>query len=65
MVKKKGKQGFASMNKEKQLLAASRGGKAAHAKGTAHKWNTKEAQIAGKKGGIKRQQQIKEQKGGE
>ncbi len=31
--------------------AASKGGKAAHARGTAHKWDSQEAAEAGKKGG--------------
>lgn len=45
------KKGFASMSKELQRQIASKGGKAAHAKGTAHEFNTTEARIAGKKGG--------------
>jgi len=49
--KKKSKRGFASMDKEKQRLIASKAGKAAHAKGTAHKWNSEEARAAGMKGG--------------
>lgn len=44
-------QGFATMSKERQREIASLGGKAAHAKGTAHKWDTYEAQEAGRKGG--------------
>lgn len=43
--------GFASMNKEKQREIASKGGKAAHAKGTAHQFTSEEARVAGKKGG--------------
>lgn len=50
-LKKKGKRGFASMSKEKQALIASKGGKSAHAKGTAHEWNSEEARKAGRKGG--------------
>jgi general stress protein YciG len=49
--KKKGKQGFASMDKEKQREIAQKGGKVAHEKGLAHKWNKEEASEAGKKGG--------------
>lgn len=45
--------GFASMDRAKQREIASKGGKAAHAKGTAHQWDSKEAQIAGRKGGQK------------
>ena len=43
--------GFASMDKRKQRLIASKGGKAAHKKGTAHKWTSEEAREAGKIGG--------------
>jgi len=44
--------GFASMDKEKQRRIASKGGQAAHKKGTAHRFTTEEAQIAGRKGGL-------------
>ena len=43
--------GFASMDRNKQREIASQGGKAAHRKGTAHEWNSAEAQVAGRKGG--------------
>ena len=43
--------GFASMDREKQRAIASKGGKAAHKKGTAHQWTSKEAREAGRKGG--------------
>jgi len=43
--------GFASMSPEKKREIASKGGKAAHALGTAHKWTSEEAQVAGRKGG--------------
>jgi general stress protein YciG len=46
-----GKRGFASMSKAKQREIASRGGVAAHKKGTAHKWNSEEARKAGQLGG--------------
>jgi hypothetical protein len=45
------RRGFASMSSEKQREIASRGGRAAHQKGTAHEWNTDEARSAGRKGG--------------
>ncbi|MBP7832971.1 MAG: general stress protein [Candidatus Levybacteria bacterium] len=48
---KKGKQGFASMSRDAQRAIASSGGKAAHRKGTAHTWSSKEAAEAGRKGG--------------
>ena len=43
--------GFASMDPEKQRRIASKGGKAAHAKGRAHEWTVEEASEAGRKGG--------------
>jgi general stress protein YciG len=43
--------GFAAMDEEKQRLIASKGGKAAHEKGTAHEFTPDEARQAGKKGG--------------
>lgn len=47
----KSKRGFASMDEEKQKEIASKGGKAAHEKGTAHEFTTEEAREAGRKGG--------------
>jgi general stress protein YciG len=43
--------GFASMDPGKQREIASKGGKAAHAKGTAHEFTSEEAREAGRKGG--------------
>ena len=43
--------GFAAMNADKQRQIASKGGKAAHEKGTAHEFTPDEARSAGKKGG--------------
>jgi uncharacterized protein len=43
--------GFASMDPNKQREIASKGGRAAHAKGTAHEFNSEEARDAGRKGG--------------
>lgn len=52
MQTKKGRgRGFASMSAEKKREIASKGGRAAHALGTAHKWTSEEAQAAGRKGG--------------
>ncbi len=45
------KRGFASMDREKQRQIASKGGKAAHQKGTAHEFTPEEARRAGQKGG--------------
>ena len=42
--------GFASMDREKQRAIASKGGRAAHEKGTAHEFNSDEASLAAKKG---------------
>ncbi len=44
--------GFASMDRTKQKEIASKGGKAAHQKGTAHEWTSDEAREAGRKGGL-------------
>lgn len=55
--KKKRGRGFASMDQTKQRLIASKGGKAAHKKGTAHKWTSAEARKAGQKGGRSRHKQ--------
>jgi len=48
----KSKRGFASMDAARQREIASKGGRAAHAKGTAHEWSSDEARVAGQKGGI-------------
>jgi uncharacterized protein len=48
---RKERRGFASMSPEKQREIASKGGRAAHQKGTAHEWTTDEARSAGRKGG--------------
>jgi len=49
------------MDRSKQRDIASKGGKAAHQKGTAHEWTSEEAREAGRKGGMashrRRQQQ--------
>ena len=44
--------GFASMDRTKQREIASKGGKAAHLKGTAHEWSSEQAREAGRKGGL-------------
>ena len=48
---RKERRGFASMSPEKQREIASKGGRAAHEKGTAHEWTTDEARSAGRRGG--------------
>ncbi|MCC5635411.1 stress-induced protein [Nostoc sp. CHAB 5844] len=45
------KRGFASMDEDKQREIASKGGHAAHEKGTAHEFTSEEAREAGRKGG--------------
>jgi general stress protein YciG len=47
----KSKRGFGSMDIEKRREIASKGGKAAHAKGSAHRFTPEEAREAGRKGG--------------
>lgn len=47
----KSKRGFASMDPERQREIASKGGREAHRKGTAHEWSRDEARTAGRKGG--------------
>lgn len=43
--------GFASMDPEKQRAIAAQGGRAAHAQGVAHEFDSEEARAAGRKGG--------------
>lgn len=45
------KRGFASMDAARQREIASKGGRAAHEKGTAHEFTPEEAREAGRKGG--------------
>ena len=51
-----GGRGFAGMDPNKQRDIASKGGKAAHEKGTAHEFDSEEAREAGRKGGQARGQ---------
>lgn len=55
MVKLSGikRRGFASMSVEKRKKIAGMGGRASHAKGTAHEFTREEARIAGRKGGLR------------
>lgn len=55
--------GFASMDRAKQREIASKGGKAAHQKGTAHEWTSEEAREAGRKGGMASHRRRKESTG--
>jgi len=45
------KRGFAAMDENQQREIASKGGQAAHQKGTAHEFDSEEARRAGQKGG--------------
>jgi general stress protein YciG len=47
----KAERGFASMDPNKQREIASKGGHAAHERGTAHEFTADEAREAGRKGG--------------
>jgi len=57
--------GFASMDRAKQREIASKGGKAAHQKGTAHEWTSEEAREAGRKGGMASHRRRKEMQEGQ
>lgn len=45
--------GFANLSPEERRIRSSAGGKAAHAKGTAHRFTSETAREAGAKGGAK------------
>lgn len=51
------------MDRAKQREIASKGGKAAHQKGTAHEWTSEEARDAGRKGGLASHKRRREQLG--
>jgi general stress protein YciG len=56
------------MDRVKQREIASKGGKAAHQKGTAHEWTSEEAREAGRKGGMashRRRKEMMDQGGSE
>lgn len=46
------RRGFAAMDRDRVKAIASKGGRAAHAAGTAHQFSADEARVAGKKGGM-------------
>lgn len=56
------RRGFASMNPDEQREIASKGGRAAHEKGTAHEFTPEEAREAGRKGGQARGRKVAENK---
>ena len=49
----KSRRGFAAMDAERQREIAALGGRAAHAKGTAHQFTSEEAAAAGRIGGLR------------
>ncbi len=49
--KPKAQRGFAVMDPERRRDLARQGGKAAHERGTGHRFTTEEAIVAGRKGG--------------
>lgn len=53
MEDEKAKRGFGAISPERQREIASKGGKAAHAKGSAHQFSPEEARAAGQKGGTR------------
>jgi uncharacterized protein len=53
-VKPKVKRGFAAMDPARVREISSKGGVAAHAAGTAHKFTAEEAREAGRRGGVVR-----------
>lgn len=61
--RKRAERGFAAMDPAKQREIASKGGRAAHQKGTAHEFTSEEARIAGRKGGEASRNRLSEQRG--
>lgn len=59
------KKGFAALTKERLREIASMGGKASHRLGKAHAWNSVAAVLAGRKGGLKAQENKRNRKGEE
>jgi general stress protein YciG len=51
IMSEKSRRGFAAMDENKRRAIARMGGRAAHAKGTAHRFTPEEARAAGRKGG--------------
>lgn len=51
-IKPRRPRGFAAMDRKRVSEIASKGGKAAHAAGTAHQFSSDEARNAGRKGGV-------------
>lgn len=61
MTTEKRKTGFATMTPAQLSEVSRAGGRAAHAKGTAHRWTSAEASVAGRKGGAATQERAKRQ----
>ena len=58
----KERRGFTSMSPELQRQIASKGGKAAHQKRTAHEWTAEEARKHGRAGGLESHRRRRERK---
>lgn len=56
------RRGFGSMDPQRQREIASAGGRTAHKKGTAHKWDSAAAKEAGRLGGLARKAAIAKRK---
>jgi hypothetical protein len=52
MAQARNRRGFAGMDPEEQRRIASAGGRASHASGHGHEWSSREAQAAGRRGGL-------------
>jgi general stress protein YciG len=60
--RERGKQGLASMPYAKRREIAAMGGRASHAKGTAHRWTKEEATVAGAKGVASRRRKTQQRR---
>jgi general stress protein YciG len=58
----KGRQGFASMNRERLAEITAAGGRAVQAAGTGHQWDVEQARAAGRKGGLKSAERRKQER---
>lgn len=62
MTTEKKPRGFATWSPEKRAEVSRKGGKAAHASGTAHTFTKEEARVAGSKGGLASHAKRREEK---
>jgi hypothetical protein len=54
VIKMAKQKGFGALSKAEREVISSKGGRAAHKKGTAHEWDSEEGKSAGQKGGSQR-----------